>query len=132
MEIYNNFAPKSKSGFSGRCNRKIYRWLVDVSPVERLLVALCVARMFGKRTGKIVGSGKIFLGTHIQVIVTGVIQYAFHSLYGGNPDRSGRKSGIFIGIIRTFHLEVLVEDTAQSEILQTELDGRICLQGHWR
>ena len=45
-------------------------------------------------------AGEIFLGAHIKVVVLGVVQDAFQTLVGRDTDRTWRKAGVLIGIIR--------------------------------
>ena len=61
-----------------------------------------------------------------------MIQYAFYSLDRSNADRAGRKSGVLVSVVRTFYLQVFVQNASQSEFLQAEFDGRIGLEWHSR
>ena len=68
--------------------------------------------MLGGGHGKVVGAGEIFLGAHIEVVVLGIVQDAFQPLVGGDTDRTRRKAGILIRIVRRIYFQVSVEDAS--------------------
>lgn len=104
--------------------------LTDISLVQCLLIAAGIGLMFSKGSGEIVRAREIFFGAHVEVIMLCMIQYAFYSLNGSNADRTGRKPRVLVSIVRTFYLQVFVQNASQSEFLQTEFDGRIGLEWH--
>ena len=106
--------------------------LTDVSLVQCLLIAAGIGLMLSKGSGEIVRAREIFFGAHVEVIMLCMIQYAFYSLNGSNADRAGGKSGVLVSIVRTFYLQVFVQNASQPEFLQTEFDGRIGLEWHSR
>ena len=64
--------------------------------------------MLGGSDRKVVGTGEIFLGAHVEVVVLGIVQDAFQSLVGGDTDRTRRKTGMLIRIVRRIHFQVFV------------------------
>ena len=76
------------------------RGLTDAPTVQSLLIFPGIGSMLGISDRKVMGAGEIFLGTHVEVIVLGVVQDAFQSLVRGYTDRTRRKAGILIGIIK--------------------------------
>ena len=71
--------------------------------------------MLGGSDRKVVGTGEIFLGAHVEVIVLGIVQDAFQSLIGGDTDRTRRKTGMLISVIGGIHFQMLVKDASQFE-----------------
>ena len=86
--------------------------------------------MFGIVAGEVMSAGKVLFGTHIYIIVSGVVQDGIQSDGGGDADGTGRKSGVQIGVVRRVGFQVGVGYSSQSEVLQGEFDGGVCLQGH--
>ena len=76
------------------------RGLTDASTVQSLLIFPGIGSMLGISDRKVMGAGEIFLGTHVEVIVLGVVQDTLQTLVGRNSDRTRRESGMFVGIIR--------------------------------
>ena len=68
--------------------------------------------MLGGSDRKVVGTGEIFLGAHVEVVVLGIVQDAFQSLVGGDTDRTRRKTCMLIRIVRRIHFQVSVEDAS--------------------
>ena len=63
------------------------------------------------------GSWKIFFGTHINVIVSGVIQDCVYTYGGGNADRAGGQAEVAVGVVGRIDGEVCIGNTAQAEVL---------------
>ena len=74
--------------------------LSNPSTIQSLLILPCIGSMLCRCYCKIVSAGEIFLGAHVEVIVLGVVQDTFQTLVGRNSDRTRRKAGVLIGIIR--------------------------------
>ena len=70
------------------------------SLIQSLLIFPGIGSMLGISDRKVMGAGEIFLGTHVEVIVLGVVQDTLQALVRRYTDRAWRKSGILIGIIR--------------------------------
>lgn len=64
--------------------------LSDAFSVQGLLVSSSIGRMLGGSDRKVMSTGEIFLGTHIEIIMFGIVQDAFQSLIRRNTDRSRR------------------------------------------
>ena len=74
--------------------------LSNSSTIQCLLILPCIGGMLCRCDCKIVSAGEIFLGAHIEVVVLGIVQDAFQTLVGRDTDRTWRKAGVLIGIIR--------------------------------
>ena len=98
--------------------------------VEFRLVASGILAVLIVRASEIVSTGEIFLSTHIQVIMGLTIE---DSLDGGRicgTDRTGRETTIGISIIRRCDLKMGTANTFDREIMESEADGRVSLEGH--
>ena len=73
--------------------------VIDFSLIQRLLVTAGIGVVLGQRGGEVVRTREILLGTHVEIMVTGVVQYRIYALFGGNTDGTGSKPGIEVGII---------------------------------
>ena len=55
------------------------------------------------------------------------IQHSIKRRFGRHTDRSGRQSGVLVGVVRRIHGQVLVQNSAK-RIVKTECHGRIRLK----
>ena len=69
--------------------------------------------MLGKGGGKVMTSGKILLGTHIQVVMFHVVQHGIQSFDSRDAERPRRQSRVFIGIIGRIDLQMFEKDTLE-------------------
>ena len=64
--------------------------LTDISLVQCLLIAAGIGLMFSKGSGEIVRAREIFFGAHVNIVVSGVVQYRIQTYGRGNADGTGR------------------------------------------
>ena len=98
--------------------------------IQSLLIFPGIGSMLGISDRKVMSAGEIFLGTHVEVIVLGVVQDAFQSLVRRYTDRARRKSGILVSVVRRICFQVLVKDASKLEIAHAELYRRVGLEEH--
>ena len=75
-------------------------------------------------------AGEIGIGAHIEVVALLIIEYGIEDGSRHAADRSGWESGIPVGVVRRFGLEMAVGDASQGEIAYGKDDGRAGLQQH--
>ena len=81
-------------------NERGIRKSSNPSLIQSLLIPSGVSSMLSRVGSKVMSAGKVFLGTHIDVVVLGVVQYTFQTLIGRYTDGTRRKAGMLISIIR--------------------------------
>ena len=76
------------------------------------------------------GAAKIFLGTHIQVIMVIHVQHGINSGDRRYADWSWRKTWIYVCIIGAMDVEQIIIYAFEREIFPCELNSWVGLQGH--
>ena len=59
--------------------------------------------------------------------MSGVIQDCVYTYGGGNADRTGGQAEVAVGVVGRIDGKVCIGNTAQAEVLQGKLDGRVGL-----
>ena len=72
---------------------------LDFISVQCSVIALGISRMFVWVGSKIMVSGKVILGAHVQIRVVFVVEYGIDGSNGGHADGTGGKPGISVGVV---------------------------------
>ena len=64
----------------------IVNFLLYASFVQCLHIAACIGKVLGIGTCKVVGTGKVFLGAHVEIVVLLVVQDGIYGLDRGDAD----------------------------------------------
>ena len=86
--------------------------------------------MFGISTGKVVGTGEVFLGAHVDIAVLLVVEHRINGLDGRNAYRPWRQPFVLLCIVGALYFQMLIVDAAKGEIANGKLHRRVGLQGH--
>ena len=98
--------------------------------VEGLAVAGGVDVVLPQGAGEGVVAGEVVFGAHVKVLVLFVLEYGVDAADGGHADGAGGESGVQVGVVGGFGLEVFGEDAVDGEVADGKFDGGIGLQAH--
>ena len=82
------------------------------------------------RCVQVVRTGKVLFGAHIQVVVLDMVQHGVDTGDGRDTDGAGRQAGVPVSIVGAFHVQMIVVNSPEGEIVQGELHRRVGLQRH--
>lgn len=76
---------------------------------------------------KVMSTGKIFFGTHVNVVVLGMVKYCVQTYGRRNADGTGRQAEVAVSVVGRINCEVCIGDSSQAEVLQCKLYGGVSL-----
>lgn len=106
--------------------------LFDTSLVEGFRVFGSVSQMFAVGACKVVCTGKVLFGAHIQVVVLDMVQYGIDTDDGRDTDGAGRQADVPVSVVGAFYVQVVMVNSSEGEIAQGKLDRRGRLAGACR
>ncbi len=82
--------------------------------------------MFAVGACKVVRTGKVLFGAHIQVVVLDMVQHGVDTGDGRDTDGAGRQAGVPVSIVRAFHVQMIVVNSpGRNRAGRTSPSGRL-------
>ena len=87
-----------------------------------------IGQVFLISAGEVMCAREVFLGTHVDVVVLGIVQHGIYPARGGDAYGAGRKAGVEVGVVGRGRFEVGIGDALPCEVAEGETHGRVGLQ----